>query len=134
MKPNSQTHERPQNHRITKAKQKLAVGILIQARRDLRRFRAARTAVERELYLDACSWVLSDNYRWPFSFVNVCRLLSLAPEVIRRELLEGASLGAFHYWSRRFGHGLRQFHLSLRQYSINARNPETSLGLLHRLS
>jgi len=114
------------NHRITRAKCKLASGILIQARRDLRRFRDSRKAAEVGLYLDAYSWVISDNDRWPFSFLNVCRLLNLAPDELRRDLLHEASLGACHYWSRRFGTALRQIHLSLRQVVINERRRYTA--------
>ena len=116
-------------HRIAKAKQKLAAGILIQARRDLRRFRNTRRAAERELYLDAYTWVIGDNYRWPFSFRNVCKLLDLAPDELRRDLLHEISLGACHYWSRRFGNGLRQFHISLRQVCYtSAQNPGAPVG------
>ena len=111
------------NHRITKAKQKLAAGILIQARRDLRRFHDPRTAAERGLYLDAYTWVISDNYRWPFSFRNVCKLLNLAPDELRRDLLHEVSLGVCHYWSRRFGTALRQFHISLRQFLQTSATP-----------
>jgi len=111
-------------HRIAKAKQKLAAGILIQARRDLRRFRNTKRAAERELYLDAYTWVIGDNYRWPFSFRNVCKLLDLAPDELRRDLLHEISLGACQYWSRRFGNGLRQFHISLRQVSCRQRKTQ----------
>ena len=116
-------------HRIAKAKQKLAAGILIQARRDLRRFRNTKRAAERELYLDAYTWVIGDNYRWPFSFRNVCKLLDLAPDELRRDLLNEISLGACHYWSRRFGYSLRQFHISLRQVCYTpAQNPAAPVG------
>src|SRR3954462_15791303 len=103
-------------YRITKAKQKLAAGILLQARRDLRRFQTEKTTLERELYRDALSWVIDDSYRWPFSFLNVCRLLRLNPDELRNELVYEVSLGAIPYWSHRVGRLLRQFHLSLRQH------------------
>ncbi len=93
----------PKNHQSTQAKHELAAGILIQARRDLRRFHGATRAVERELYLDAYNWVVSDSCRWPFSFRNVCEILNLAPEEVRRDLLREVSLGVCQYWSRRFG-------------------------------
>ena len=119
------------NHRFTKAKGKLAAGILIQARRDLRRFRDSKGALERELYLDAYTWVMADNYRWPFSFLNVCKLLHLAPEELRRDLLEEVSFGPCRYWSRRFATGLRQFHLSLRQALLSERRRAgTEIGML----
>src|SRR6187402_278783 len=98
--------------RFSKAKRALAAGILTQARRDLRRFRGATRAVERELYLDAHHWVVSDGCRWPFSFRNVCEMLELSPEVVRDEMFRDVSLGALHYWSRRVGGALRQAHLS----------------------
>ncbi len=111
----------PKIHRIARAKQKLAAGILIQARRDLRKFHNSRTALDRELYLDAYTWVVADSYRWPFSFLNVCKLLNLAPEELRRDLLQEVSLGVCHYWSRRFATSLHQFHTSLRQVLISRR-------------
>src|SRR4051812_20559053 len=109
----------PKTHRIAKAKQKLAAGILIQARRDLRRFHNPRTALERELYLDAYTWVNAENYRWPFSFVNVCRLLKIAPEELRHDLLQEVRLGAVDYWSRRGVQLLRQLQTSLRDMFIH---------------
>ena len=79
----------------------LAAGVLKQAAQDLRRFHGATSAVERELYLDAYSWLTSDDCNWPFSFLNVCQLLKLAPDTLRQDLLDDASLGLFGYLSRR---------------------------------
>src|SRR6266513_188556 len=79
----------------------LAAGVLKQAAQDLRRFHGATSAIERELYLDAYRWVISEDSSWPFSFLNVCQLLKLAPESLREELLDDASLGLFGYLSRR---------------------------------
>jgi len=62
----------------------LAAGVLKQAGLDLRRFHGATSAVERELYLDAYSWVISDDSSWPFSFLNVCQLLNLTPDIVRQ--------------------------------------------------
>ena len=79
----------------------LAAGVLKQAAQDLRRFNGATTGVERELYLDAYHWIISDDCAWPFSFLNVCQLLNLAPDIVRLELLADASAGFFTYWSQR---------------------------------
>ena len=98
-----------QKTRFTNAKRHLATAVLAQARRDLRRFSGATRAVERELYLDAYEWIVSESCRWPFSFRNVCKLLSLPPEGVRQELLEDISLGLFHYWSRRLARSARRF-------------------------
>jgi hypothetical protein len=91
----------------------LASGILGQAAQDLRRFHGATSAVERELYHDTYIWVISDDCSWPFSFLNVCQLLKLAPEVMRRDLLDDASIGLFGHLSRRYERAAR----SLQQFS-----------------
>ena len=83
------------------SQRQLAAGVLKQATRDLRRFYGATSKIERELYFDAHSWVMSDDCFWPFSFLNVCRLLNLAPEELRQELLDDLSLGRFGRWARR---------------------------------
>jgi hypothetical protein len=111
-----------QKNHFTNAKRHLAAGILAQARRDLRRFHGASRGVERELYRDAHSWVVSDGCRWPFSFRNVCEMLNLIPENVRAEAFRDVSAGAFEYWSRRFGVALRKTHLSLRHVVMNVRS------------
>jgi hypothetical protein len=99
----------------------LAAGILKQARLDLRRFHGGTNAVEREFYLDARRWVTSDDYSWPFSFLNVCQLLNLAPETVREEILVDLSLGALGYWSRRCGRAARRFKIFLNNIFTNER-------------
>ena len=88
----------------------LAAGVLKQAAQDLRRFNTATTPLERELYLDAYHWVTSDDCAWPFSFLNVCQLLSLAPDIVRLELLADASAGFFTYWRQRCVRAARSVH------------------------
>jgi hypothetical protein len=78
----------------------LAKGVLVQARQDLRRFRAAKNGLEREIYADAYSWVASDDLWWPYSFFNVCEVLGLSPEVLRAELLADTPRGWYSH-SRR---------------------------------
>ena len=65
----------------------LAKGVLVQAKQDLRRFRGAPDRVGREMYRDAYSWVASNDFTWPYSFLNVCEALGLSPDVLREELL-----------------------------------------------
>jgi hypothetical protein len=100
----------------------LAAGILKQAGLDLRRFQGATSGVEREFYLDAYRWALSDDYSWPFSFLNVCQALNLAPETVREEVLGDLSLGTFGYWSRRCGRAARKFQIFLSNIFTNERN------------
>lgn len=41
----------------------------------------------RQLRAEAEKWVLSDDDRWPFSFVNICEALDIHPLFLRRGLL-----------------------------------------------
>jgi len=102
----------------------LAIGVLKQAAYDLRRYRTATKAAHRELYLDAHSWVAAYDSSWPYSFMNVCKLLDLCPEVVRAELLADASLGSFHYWIRRAGRLSRKLGSSVVRVFESCRNPE----------
>jgi hypothetical protein len=102
----------------------LAIGVLKQAAYDLRRFRAATKAAEREVYLDAHSWVTAYDSSWPYSFMNVCKLLDLCPEVVRAELLADAALGPFHYWIRRASRLSRKLGSSVARVFETCRNPE----------
>jgi hypothetical protein len=81
----------------------LAAGVLKQAAHDLRRFRTATRGVKRELYLDAYGWITANDFSWPYSFVNVCKLLDVSPEVVRTEIFADASSGLLDYWTRRAG-------------------------------
>jgi hypothetical protein len=99
----------------------LAAGILKQAAVDLRRFHDASSAVEREFYLDAHRWVTSDDCSWPFSFLNVCQTLNLAPGTVREEVLGDLSLGAVGYWTRRCGRAARKFQIFLSNTFTNER-------------
>jgi len=102
----------------------LAVGVLKQAAYDLRRYRTATKAADREVYLDAHSWITAYDSSWPYSFVNVCKLLDLCPEMVRADLLADASLGPFHYWLRRAGRLSRRFSSSVARVFESRRNPE----------
>ena len=71
----------------------LAAGVLRQAASDLRRFRESQDGVGREIYWDARSWFVSNDTEWPYSFLNVCHLLGIAPENIRDEVFADARSG-----------------------------------------
>ena len=106
------------------AEKGLAIGVLKQAAYDLRRYRTATKAADRELYLDAHSWVTAYDSSWPYSFTNVCKLLDLCPEMVRTDLLADASLGPFHYWIRRAGRLSRKLSASVVRVLESRRNPE----------
>jgi hypothetical protein len=95
------------------AEKGLAIGVLKQAAYDLRHYRTATKAADQELYLDAHSWVTAYDSSWPYSFMNVCKLLDLCPEMVRTDLLADASLGPFHYWVRRAGRVSRKLSASV---------------------
>jgi hypothetical protein len=118
------------NYQFETSRRDLAAGILEQATLDLRRFHGATNGLEREFYLDAYRWVISDDCSWPFSFLNVCQVLNLAPETVREEVLGDLSLGALRYWSRRCGRAARKFQIFLSsvfttERSANAAEPAT---------
>ena len=107
------------------AEKGLAVGVLKQAAYDLRRFRDATKGANREFYLDAYSWITAHDFSWPYSFMNVCKLLHLCPEVVRQELLADAALGSFHYWIRRANRFSRKLGTSFVRVFANGRNSES---------
>ena len=111
------------NYQFETSRKDLAAGILKQAGLDLRRFHGGTSAVEREFYLDAYRWVMSDDCSWPFSFLNVCQLLKLSPEILRQDLLDDASLGFFGYLSRRCARAARSLqNFSNRVFTKNRRS------------
>jgi hypothetical protein len=93
----------------------LAKGVLAQAKEDLGRFRGASDRVGREMYRDAYSWVVSNDFAWPYSFLNVCEALDLSPEVQRAELLSGTPPG----WYSRSRRMAQTLSTSLRTSLVN---------------
>ena len=113
---------RAEDYTSETGQKELAAGVLKQAAQDLRRFNSATSAVERELYLDAYSWLTSDDSSWPFSFLNVCQLLNLTPDIVRHELVADASGGFFTYWTRRSVRAARSFQIFLNRVFTTNRN------------
>ena len=109
-------------HTCGTSQKALAAGVLKQAAHDLRRFHNATTSVERELYLDAYRWITVDDSSWPFSFLNVCQLLNLTPDIVRQELVADASGGFFTYWTRRSVRAARSFQIFLNRVFTTNRN------------
>ena len=104
------------------AHRELAAGVLKQAAQDLRRFHGATSKIERALYFDAYRWLTVNEYSSPFSFLNICQLLNLAPDDIRHELVGDASLGAFRYRARRCGRAACRLWASFSHFFVNERN------------
>lgn len=113
----------------------LAASIFKQAARDLRRFYGATTTIEQELYFDAYSWLMSDDWGWPFSFMNVCQLLNLSPEDVRQELVGDIALGKLSQWTRRSARAVRRIgnlflNVSQVRADMNASKPVVSIQSL----
>jgi hypothetical protein len=79
--------------KVKQPEKALAAGVLRQAANDLRRFRESEDAVGREMYWDARSWFVSNDTKWPYSFLNVCELLGISAEDIRDEVFADARCG-----------------------------------------
>ncbi len=102
----------------------LALGVLKQAARDLRRFHSATNGIKLELYLDAYSWVTANDFSWPYSFVNVCKLLNVCPEVVRAEIFADASLTRLGYWTKRVANVSRRVRSSFARVFAGRNHPE----------
>jgi hypothetical protein len=104
-----------------RSRRELADGVLKQAERDLQRFHSAPSTIERELYLNAYMWVMSDDSTWPFSFLTVCGSLNLVPENVRQDLIDLQSLGALGRWARRCTQRVKRVHALLSKVPRNRR-------------
>ena len=66
---------------------RLVIAVLQDAVDCFQKHWAARDRKARQLYLDAEEWIGSDDRSWPFSFENVCDLLQINSEYLRRGLM-----------------------------------------------
>jgi hypothetical protein len=118
-----------------RSQRELAAGVLKQAKQDLQRFHAAPSAIERELYLDAYRWLMSDDSTWPFSFLNVCQSLNLVPEDVRQDLIGNLSVSTFSRWLRHCVQAFERFQRLLPSASRIAGRAKTAVPttLVHTL-
>jgi hypothetical protein len=73
---------------------RLAVAILQDAVECFQKHVRSRDRKARQLFLDAEEWIRDEDRSWPFSFENICELLHINSEYLRRGLLawkEGAA-------------------------------------------
>jgi len=66
---------------------RLVIAVLQDAVDCFQKHVGARDRKARQLYLDAEEWISSDDRSWPFSFENVCDLLQINSEYLRRGLM-----------------------------------------------
>ncbi len=110
------------------AQRELAAGVLKQAAQDLRRCHGATSKIERALYFDAYRWLTVNEYSSPFSFLNVCQLLNLAPDNVRQDMVGDSSLGARRFWTRRCLRATSQLRTSFSHFFVNERNGHAESG------
>ncbi len=66
---------------------RLVVAVLEDAVECFQKHIRARDPKARQLFVDAEEWICSEDRSWPFSFENVCDLLQINPEYLRRGLI-----------------------------------------------
>jgi hypothetical protein len=66
----------------------LLMAILEDAIHCYRKYRAARDRAGRERFRETEQWIMEEGDDWLFSFRNVCELLGLDPQFIRRGVRE----------------------------------------------
>ena len=65
---------------------RLAIAVLEDAVDCYQKHLLARDRKSRQLFVDADDWIASDDRSWPFAFENICDLLSINSEYLRRGL------------------------------------------------
>lgn len=68
----------------------LVIAMLQDAIECFQKHRGATDENGRELFEDARDWITSDDRTWPFSFENICGILNLHAEYLRRGLWQWA--------------------------------------------
>jgi len=66
---------------------RLVVAVLQDAVDCFQKHLWARDRKAHQLFVDAEEWIISEDRSWPFSFENVCDLLQINAEYLRRGLL-----------------------------------------------
>lgn len=67
---------------------RLALAILEDAVMCMHKYRRTRVQKHRDAYADTVAWLQDDDTNWPFSFRVVCETLGIAPDAIRKQLLD----------------------------------------------
>ena len=88
----SQHADRTGRRRFTDGEHRLMVAILEDAIDVYRKQAVARDTRKRHMFEDAEAWIEDRDATWIFSFENICTVLDLEPQYIRRGL---------HDWKRR---------------------------------
>lgn len=65
---------------------RLAIAVLEDAVDCFQKHLTAKDRKSHQLFVDADEWISSDDRSWPFAFENICDLLSINSEYLRRGL------------------------------------------------
>lgn len=66
----------------------LLLAVLEDAIHCFRHYRSAGDRVGQQRFRDAESWIQQQGREWAFTFDNVCELLGIEPEYLRRKMIE----------------------------------------------
>jgi hypothetical protein len=72
----------------------LLVAILEDAIHTYRKYRTTRERAGKKRFPEAEEWIMGGGSDWIFSFHNVCELLSLNPDYVRRGVVESVNATA----------------------------------------
>lgn len=87
------------------AEYRLVVALLQDAVECYQKHFRSRDPKARQLFLDAETWITSEDREWAFSFSNVCDLLGLNPECIRDGLINWKAKQPGEHRHRQYGVG-----------------------------
>jgi hypothetical protein len=85
----------------------LLIALLEDAIHEYRKYGRARGREGQARLHEAADWIMDDDESWIFSFKNVCELLGLDPEYIRRGVRDRKAIGAGEQRPRQ-QHGMRR--------------------------
>ena len=65
----------------------LALAVLQEAVVDLEKYRFAKRRRQQRMFWEAYEWIVSNDRRWPFSYINLCELIGMDADSARKRLL-----------------------------------------------
>ena len=83
----AQFHDIWHKSRAITPERALALAVVWEAVLDLDKHRFAKRRRQQRLYWEAYEWITSDDRSWPYSFANLCDMVGLTVEPVRKQLL-----------------------------------------------
>ncbi|MGH7844127.1 MAG: hypothetical protein ACREQW_02985 [Candidatus Binatia bacterium] len=66
----------------------LMLAILKDAVMSFQKYLLSHRDKERNVFEETERWILSENREWPFSFTNICEVLGIHPQYLRKGLVD----------------------------------------------